>query len=70
MDSYYNSQFLCNLLRENGFNVAGTLLLNRKHVIQLVKSVKLAKSESAAAECNEIMVMKWGDGRSVIYIHV
>jgi hypothetical protein len=44
MDNYYNSQSLCSLLRDNGIDVSGTLHLNRKHVPQLAKSKKLAKT--------------------------
>jgi hypothetical protein len=58
MDSHYNSTSLCSLLRDDRVSVAGTLHLNRKHVLQLVKSKKLTKGESVTVECNRFMVLK------------
>jgi hypothetical protein len=61
MDSHYNSTSPCSLLRDDWVSIAGTLHLNRKHVLQLVKSKKLTKGESVTVECNRFMVMKWRD---------
>jgi hypothetical protein len=68
MCNYYNSLSLCSLLRDNWNNVTGILLLNRKHVPQLVKSKKLAKGKSVASECNGIVAMTRKDKTEVVFI--
>lgn len=70
MDSHYISTYVCSLLRDDQVSVAGTLHLNRKHVLQLVKSKKLTKGESVTAECNRFMVVKWRDKIRAIHILV
>jgi hypothetical protein len=70
IDSHYNSTTPCSLLRDDGVNVADTLHLNRKHVLQLVKSKKLIKRESVTVECNRFMVVKWRDNISAIHSNV
>jgi hypothetical protein len=58
MDSHYSSTSLCSLLTDDRVSVTGTLHLNRKHVLQLVKSKKLTKGESVTVEWNRFMVLK------------
>jgi len=70
IDSHYNSTSLCSLLSDDQVSVAGTLHLNRKHVLQLVKSKKLTKEESVTAECNRFMVVTWRDKIHAIHILV
>jgi hypothetical protein len=48
MDNYYNSPDICLLLRQQEINVAGTLRLNRKNVLEAVKRAKLKKGELVA----------------------
>jgi hypothetical protein len=50
-----SSSCVCSLLRDCGVNTAGTLSLNRRHVLQVLQPKKVAKRETVTAECNGIL---------------
>lgn len=68
MDNFYNSYTLASKLFAKKTYCTGTLRTNRKFVPVEVKNAHLKKSETIQRYGHSIMVGKWRDKRTVLYL--
>lgn len=68
MDNFYNSFILASKLLRRDTYCTGTLRADRKHNPAAVKSANLNKGATIANYAESIMVAKWRDKRTVLYL--
>lgn len=68
MDNFYNSFALAAKLLSKDTFCTGTLRADRKHNPTVVKSANLRKGETIAQYAEGVLVGKWRDKRTVMYI--
>jgi hypothetical protein len=68
MDNYYNSPYLAHFLKRYNRYCVGFLRLNRKNVLQEVKTKKLKKGETVCQHSGPVSVLKWCDKKIVSMI--
>jgi hypothetical protein len=68
MNNFYNSPALTQRLKSLNVDCVGTLRLNRKDILKMVREKKLKKGEMIAQHSGPVSVLKWRDKKDVAVV--
>jgi hypothetical protein len=70
MDNFYNFPELAHFLKSKGTDCVGTLHVNKKHVLPLVKARELKKGEQFGQHSEDAGVLTWHDKKRVTMMSI